>query len=107
MPRRQTLILAVAFCLAILAAFFFGLRAGRTVRHIHREDEPIRAWMSVPFVAHTRHVPEDVLFRAVGVTPNRHDHRPLRDIARDQHRPVRDLIADLDAAVAAGESRAP
>ena len=100
MTRRPNLILALAFVLAIAATLFFGLRAGRTARRVHWKNEQIKGWMSVPFVAHTRHVHEEPLFRAIGVMPDRHDHRPLRDIARAEHVPVSKLIRELEAAVA-------
>jgi len=98
-PRRANLILAVAFVLAIAAALFFGVRAGRAVRHVHSRNEQIRGWMSVPFIAHTRHVHEEPLFRAIGITPDRRDHRPIRDIARAEHVPVSRLIDELETAV--------
>jgi hypothetical protein len=98
-PRRQTLVLVLGFCLAIAATFFFGYRAGRTARHVRSQNEPIRAWMSVPFIAHTHHMPEEVLFRAIRVLPNPRDHRPIRDIARIEQVPVTQLIHDLQTAV--------
>jgi hypothetical protein len=56
--------------------------------------------MSVPFVAHTHHVPAAVLFHAIGLEPEPHDRRPLRTIAREQHRPVEDVVRDLERALA-------
>lgn len=106
-PRRQSFILAIAFLLAVAATVFFGVRAGRQVRHVHYKNEPIRGWMSVPFIAHTRHVREEPLFRAIGVAPDHRDHRPLRDIARAQHVPVSQLIDKLDEAVAGQERASP
>ncbi len=105
--RRQNLVLALAFVLAIAATIFFGVRAGRKARHIHAGNEQIRGWMSVPFIAHSRHVHEEPLFRAVGVTPNRHDHRPIRDIAHEEHVPVSQLIGELESAIAQEESSTP
>lgn len=99
-PSRL-LILAVAFCVAIAGTFIFAFRAGRHARRLHWENEPIRPWMSVPFVAHTHHVPSAVLFRAIGIEPQPHDRRPLRKIAREQHRPVEDVVRDLEHALAA------
>jgi hypothetical protein len=99
-PRRQNLILALAFVLAIAATIFFGVRAGRKARHIHEKNEQIRGWMSVPFIAHARHIHEEPLFRAIGVTPNHHDHRPIRDIAHAEHVPVPQLIGELESAIA-------
>lgn len=105
----QRTLLALGFCLAIAATFFFAFRAGHTARHIRGQNEPIQAWMSVPFVAHTRHVREASLFQAIHVRPDPRDHRPLRDIARAENLPVGELIRELDQAItqsAAGESPA-
>jgi hypothetical protein len=99
-PRRQTLLLILGFCLAIAATFFFGYRARRTARHVRWQNEAIRPWMSVPFIAHTHHIPEEVLFQAIHVQPDPHDHRPIRAIARAEKVPVSDLVRDLETAVA-------
>jgi len=96
----KLLILAVAFCGAIAGTFVFALRAGRHARQLRRENEPIRAWMSVPFIAHTHHVPSALLYHAIGLEPQPHDRRPLRAIARDEHRPVADMERDLERALA-------
>jgi hypothetical protein len=80
--------------------FFFGYRAGRTVRHVQWRNEPIQPWMSVPFVAHTHHTRSELLFQAIGVPPNTRDRRPIRDIARDEKLPVAKLIRDLQNAIA-------
>ena len=98
-PSRL-LILAVAFSVAIAGTFVFAFRAGRHARRLHFENEPIRSWMSVPFIAHTHHVPSAVLFQAIGIEPQQHDRRPLRVIAREQHRPVEDVVRDLERALA-------
>jgi hypothetical protein len=98
-PRRLTLVLFLGFCLAVTATFFFGYRAGRTARHVRWQNEPIQSWMSVPFVAHTYHTREQPLFEVIRVTPNPHDHRPIRDIARAEKRPVAELIRDLQKAI--------
>jgi hypothetical protein len=93
-------ILSVAFCVAIGGTFIFAFRAGRYARRLHFENEPIRPWMSVPFIAHTHHVPAALLFSAIGVEPQPHDRRPLEIIARQQHRPVDDVVRDLERALA-------
>jgi hypothetical protein len=92
-------LLILCFCLAIGATFFFGYRAGRTARHNRWQNEPIRPWMSIPFIAHAHHVREETLFQAIHVSPNPRDHRPVRDIARNQKIPVSELIRQLDEAV--------
>ena len=90
--------------LAIAGTVFFASRAGRRARHIHAENEPIRAWMSIPFIAHAHHVPAAVLFQAIGVQPQEpHDRRPIRRIAHELNRPVPELIDQLQHAINAAE----
>jgi hypothetical protein len=103
-PSPRTGLFAAAFCLAIAATFFFGYRAGHNAHHIRWQEEPIQPWMSVPFIAHTRHTREEILFQAIHVPPNRRDHRPVRDIARAEKLPVDELIRDLQRAAAAANS---
>jgi hypothetical protein len=55
--------------------------------------------MTVPFIAHTHHVPPEVLFQAIGEPPHQHDRRPLRVIARQKGQPVTVLIASLEKAL--------
>lgn len=97
-PRRW--IIVVAF---LLAASIAGLFAVRTVRRAlywnsHR-DEVIRPWMSVPYVARSYRVPPHVLYRAIDLTPEPHDRRPLRNIALEKSRTVDALAAELLKAV--------
>src|SRR3954447_6437730 len=99
-PNRRLLPLALALIAAIAGAFFFGYKAGAHARRLRRENQPIRAWMSVPFIAHTHHVPADVLFRAIGMESHQHDRRPVRAIASAQNRPESDVIRDLETAIA-------
>jgi hypothetical protein len=90
----------LAFLLAITGTFVFAYKAGQHARQIRTENEPIRSWMSVPFIAHTHHVLASVLFQAIGVLPKEpHDRRSVRHIARDLNRPVPELIAQLQRAI--------
>jgi hypothetical protein len=93
------LVLGLAFVLAITGTFVFAYRAGRQARRIRAENEPIRAWMSIPFIAHTRHVPAPVLFQAIGLQAEPHDRRSIRHIAHDLKRPVPNLMAQVQRAV--------
>ncbi|MGA2118926.1 MAG: hypothetical protein ABSH56_29770 [Bryobacteraceae bacterium] len=97
---RRTLIVGLAFVLAMAGTFVFAYRAGRHARYLHAANEPIRAWMSVPFIAHTHHVPAAVLFQAIGVAPRQpHDRRSVRHLAHDLNRPVPEVIAQLQRAL--------
>ena len=97
---RRTLAVGIAFVLAIAGTVGFAYRAGRQVRRIRTENEPIHAWMSVPFIAHAHHLPASVLFQAIGVQPREpRDRRSVRRIAHDLNRPVPELIAQLQRAI--------
>jgi hypothetical protein len=101
---QRILIVALAFMLAIAGTFMFAYRAGRRARQIHAASEPIRDWMSVPFIAHSHHVPASVLFQALGVEPRQpRDRRSIRHLARDLKRPVPDVIAQLQRAIDAAK----
>jgi uncharacterized membrane protein len=104
--QRQRIILVVALVVAIAGTFVFGYRAGRRARYIRRQNEPIRAWMSVPFIAHTHHVDPEILFQAAGVPSQPHDRRSLRKIAREEKRPVDDVVRAVENAIA-GARKAP
>jgi hypothetical protein len=89
----------------LLVVSFTGIFAVRTVRraiywHYH-QDEAIRPWMSVGYVAHSYRVPPWVLRQALGLPAqtNGHDRRPIREIAREQKRSVDEVIAILQDAI--------
>jgi hypothetical protein len=96
----QKWIVLAALALVILVT---GLFAVRTVRRAmfwrtHRE-EVIRPWMSIPYVAHSYRVPPHVLYQALGIPPQPHDRRPLKQIAREQNRSVDEVTSVLQDAI--------
>jgi hypothetical protein len=95
--REWFLILAL-----VLVVSTTGLFAVRTVRRAvywrYHQDEPIRPWMSVGYIAHSYRVPPWVLTQSLGLPPGP-DRRPLREIARDQGRSVDEVIAVLQNAI--------
>ena len=101
--RQRIVLIAFALCLAVTV--IFAMRAFHRRPH-PKVDEPIRPWMSVPYVAHSYHVPPHVLFEAIKV-PSEHppDRRPIGRIAREQNRPVQEVIADLQNAIVSARPR--
>ena len=95
---RQWLVL-LAFVLAVSVT---GLFAVRTVRHAvywrFHQDEPIRPWMNLGYIAHSYRVPPWVLSEALGL-PLKPDHRPIRVIAREQNRSVAEVTTILQNAI--------
>jgi len=97
---RRTLAVGLVFLLAMAAAVVFASRANRRARQMRTANEPIAAWMSVPFIAHTHHVPASVLFQAIGVHPkDPKDRRSVRRIAHELNRPASSLVAQLQHAI--------
>jgi hypothetical protein len=93
--RTGVVILGLVVSLALIV--IFSLRVMRYVRH--PQNEPIRAWMSVPYIAHSYHVPASDLYTAIGLPGDRRDRRPLMAIAREQRRPVSELIQAVYEAI--------
>jgi len=96
----QQWLVAVMF---LLVLSFTGWHAFRTVRdaaywHNH-QDEPIRAWMNVGYVAHSYRVPPHILYEALGLPHRPPDKRPLRVIAKVQHRSMDEIRARLQDAI--------
>jgi hypothetical protein len=97
---RQSMV-AVAFVLSLSVTIFFLVRAVRPVIYWHyHQDEPIRGWMNIGYVAHSYHVPPHVLHLALGLPDKPHDKRPLREIAKAQNRSMDEIRTVLLAAIA-------
>lgn len=96
--------LAVALVASLAVAAIFASRAAHYAKSTHTEFESIRPGMSIPYIAHSKHVPARVLWKALGIPPHAHDRRPLSRIAREQGRPVEQLITALREAIADEQS---
>ncbi len=99
-------LLTLAFVLCLAVAVVFAVRAIHVASRLH-EEQPIRPWMTVPYVAHSYRVPSADLYQALGLPSRPRDRRPLADIAREEHRPVDQLRAELYAAIRAARSSSP
>ena len=105
MLARHWLIIALIGALAAT-----GLMTVHTVRHaIHmrRATEPLRPWMSIPYIARSHHIPAHDLYQAAGLPPDRRDRRPIGRIARQQGRPVDELIGRLETTIARDRAHHP
>ena len=104
---HQWLLLAL-FLLALLVTGWFAARAVRRAIYLrNHQDEQIRPWMSVRYVARSYRVPPHVLYEAIKLQPVPGDRRPLREIAREQNRPVEKLIIELQEAIKEFRARSP
>ncbi len=97
---RREWILLLFFLVTLTVTGLFAARAfRRAVYWRAHQDERIRPWMSVGYVAHSYRVPAPVLYQAIGVEPTPRDRRPLRKIAAEQNRSVDILISELQHAI--------
>jgi hypothetical protein len=96
----QKWIVMGALALVLLVTGLFALRTVRRAMYwrAHRE-EVIRPWMTIPYVAHSYRVPPHVLYQALGIIPQPHDRRPLKQIAREQNRSVDEVTSVLQGAI--------
>src|SRR5258706_13010467 len=92
-------VLVLAFVLVVSATGLFAVQTVRRIIYWHyHQDEPIRPWMTLGYIAHSYRVPPYVLSKALGL-PAKPDRRPIRVIARDQGRSVDGVIAILQDAI--------
>ena len=94
-PRQRTLILGL-IVLGVLFVGFFGFRFFRAFRHFRGEGprpvppgdvqtyetdvELIRDWMTIGFVAHSYHMPPELLYKALDIRPNGNEEKSLQQL---------------------------
>jgi hypothetical protein len=103
--------LGVLYVLLLLALLFTGFAASNTfqaVRNLQLQNSSvragdvstIRAWMTIIAVSHIYHVPEDFVYRSLGLSSNASFHRAtLNEIARRKRQPVDEVIHTLQHAI--------
>lgn len=96
-------ILLIAFMAAVILALFFGTRAVIFAVHWNdpaMRDQPIQGWMTPRYVAHSWHVPPEVIRGALPQIPDGEGRRQsLSDIAKDTGIPLPDLITHVSDAI--------
>jgi len=96
---QQWLVVAV-FLLSSGFTAFRGMHiVRRTIYWQTHQDDTIRGWMNVGYVAHSYRVPPYLLYQALALPDKPPDKRPLRDIARMQHRSLDRVNAALQNAI--------
>lgn len=99
---RRHPVLGTAFLVALLATIFFAVRT--TVFAIYwadsaNRDIEIQGWMTPGHIAHSWHVPREVMRHAIGPLPDK--RRPtLGEIAAEQDIDLETLVERIEAAIA-------
>jgi hypothetical protein len=100
-PRKinwQQWLFILGFVVSLVIVVIFALQAFRHAPR-PRVNEPIRPWMTIPYIARSYNVPASVLYQALQLPHIPRDHRPLTVIARQQNRTVASVIAALQEAI--------
>ncbi|MCB1359537.1 MAG: hypothetical protein KDK53_24490 [Maritimibacter sp.] len=102
-----TLLLAAALAAAVL----FGVRAGMLWSHRHERvarEQPVAAWMTPGLIAHSWHVPREVILDALDA-PERPPKGPmnLAELAALNGTTPEALIAEAETAIAAWRAAHP
>ena len=100
LSRGNWLLLALFLAAAAASSFFAGLSYERA-RHLSVEqDELIKGWMSLSYVAHAYQVSPDTLHLALDLAPETPDRRTLADIAEERRLPLDAIRLRLEHAIA-------
>ncbi len=106
--RVKSVILGVLLCLALGATIVTAVATFKAIQQFRQERalaqsgdvSTIRPWMTVPFIAHVYHVPENYLYQSLHVANSQPvQHATLRVLADRSNRPVNDVIHDLQKAI--------
>ena len=107
--RRRPLLFA-GFALALALTLFFAVRL--VVFTLLWSDpamrnQPIEAWMTPGYIAHSWHVPREVIVEALGRPDPESRGLTLAEIAEARGATEAELVAALDAAIAAYRAGLP
>ncbi len=99
--------LAALLVLAACLLAVVGVRAVRTYQGLRNEERVragelvgVRPWMTIPYIARVYEIPEDELFRLLGLPQTEaRRHLPLQALARQEGRDLEADIAALNAAI--------
>ncbi len=106
--RLKLVITALLLCLALALTIFCAVQTVQAFQRFQQEHQfvvtgdvrAIRPWMTVPYIAHFYHVPENYLDQSLHITDDRAAHLlPLRDLASRVKRPLDSLIRDIQRAI--------
>jgi len=93
-------VLIVGFVLSLTIIGVFSVRAMRHAS-FRRVDESIRPWMTLPYIAHSYHVPVQDLYQALNLSPVLHDRRTVMKLSTQLKLPLAEVITRLNQAIVA------
>ena len=103
--QQRALVIGVII-IGILFTAFFGMRAVHAFRKFngHRPPPPgkvetdvelIRDWMTIPFVSRMYHVPDEIIFDALGIPPKNNRDKNLKELNQEYYSTTNDYVLDM------------
>lgn len=110
MRSRTTtiIIISILLCVALAAVVITTLGTVRAIQSLQQQHtlakagdvSTIRPWMTIPYIAHTYHVPESYLYNSLHISDTHTSkHMPLHTLAAHYQRPVSSIVHDVQNAV--------
>jgi len=92
--------------LGVVVIIFFGMRAMHAFRKFngHRPPPPgkvetdvelIREWMTVPFISRMYHVPDEIIFKALEISPKNNRDKSLEDLNQEYYSKADGLVLEI------------
>lgn len=92
--------------LGVVIIIFFGMRAMHAFRKFngHRPPPPgkvetdvelIRDWMTVPFASRMYHVPDEIIFEALEISPKNNRDKSLEDLNQEYYSKADGLVLEI------------
>lgn len=104
-PQQRALIMGL-IVVGFVFTTFFGMRAIHALRKFngHRPSPPgkvetdvelIRDWMTVPFVSRIYHVPDEIIFEVLEISPKNNRDKSLLDLNQEYYADTDGYVIDL------------
>jgi hypothetical protein len=89
LTKTNRWILAMVIC-GLCTAALFGAHSGHSLFAIQqagpqpalRDPQAIRGWMTVPYIAHVYHIPPEIIYRALQISPAGNNKKSLDELNR-------------------------
>ncbi len=98
--RRHPVLVSAFVLFTALALFFAGRFATRAVYWSTHQNQPVAAWMTVGYIAHSWNLDPRDLETAAGLPPPAGRPLTLGEIAQQRGVPVGQIVATVEAAIA-------
>ncbi len=98
--RRHPVLVSAFVLFTLLALFFAGRFAARAIYWSTHQNQPVAAWMTVGYIAHSWNLNPRSLEEAAGLPPPAGRPLTLGEIAVDRGVPADEVIATVAAAIA-------